>query len=109
MRAAAAGYAWAQRPWTKKVARAPAAVRSSRIRSIVPGGQPGRSGCSASNVSATRVRSLTCRHLRRVDVAARGSAGQDREPPGEELDGDDRGGRGEEPIECADVGRRDAI
>ena len=62
------------------------------MRSALPGGHHGRSGCSASKVSATRNGSLTGRHLRGVDVGAGLASGEDRESPGEQLRGHDRGG-----------------
>src|SRR5262245_65132025 len=70
----------------KKVARTSARRSSSRMRSAVPGGAPGRSGCSASNVSATRARSLTTGHLRRAKVHARVASALGRERSSEQLD-----------------------
>src|SRR4029450_13206161 len=50
---ASSGYASAQRPWMKNVVTTPSASSVSRTRSVAPA-RWGRSGCSASNVRATR-------------------------------------------------------
>src|SRR5438132_2281268 len=105
MRRAVPGYASAHRPWMKKVARMPAPASTSRIRSAAPGGHQERSGCSASNVSATLPGSLTCRHLRRVDVRAGGPAGRQGESPCQELGGYDGRGGAEQSIERPDRDR----
>ena len=75
-----------------------AALSAARMRWTLPGGHQGRSGCSASKVSATRIASLTGRHLRGMDVGARLTAGRDRQVPGEELGGHDRHGRAQQRV-----------
>ena len=62
----------------------------------------GRSGCSASNVSATRGASLTRGHLRGPRVHAGDAPAGVREPPREELDRDDRDRRREQPVDRRD-------
>ena len=101
----------AHRPCTKNVARTPASPSVSRMCSALRGGHHGRSGCSASNVNATRRRapSLTCRHLRRADVGAGRAAAFDRELPREELRGQDGHGGREQPVLRADVDPHHAL
>ena len=97
----------AHRPCTKNVARTPASPSVSRTRSALPGGHHGRSGCSASNVSATR----NCRHSRVVTFDARmyapGSRPRsDGEPPRQELRGKDAHRGRERTVERTDVDPR---